>query len=88
MRQFCSEKCRTDYVINGAGDDPEADALYTYQVKCPVSGDPIHPQYWFAANGGFTVYFCTAECREEYSQEPARYRESLARQGIRLRNRS
>jgi len=58
---------------------------YTYQTKCPVSGDTIDAPISATTTGGEEIFFCSAECRDTYLEAPGDYASALWKQGIRLR---
>lgn len=58
---------------------------YTYQTKCPVTGNPIQPRLSATIAGGRTIYFATADAKKAFLGDPAKYVAALNQQGIRVK---
>jgi YHS domain-containing protein len=76
---FCCKGC-----IGKFQKDPEKykAALansYTYQTKCPVSGNAIDPE----AHVG-KIYFCCKGCPKKFFADPAKYAPNLEAQGFKF----
>lgn len=78
---FCCKGCVGKY-----RDDPSryrarlADS-FTYQTKCPVSGERIDPATFTTLKTGQTIYFCCGHCEKKFLNDPAKYSEKLEAQG-------
>lgn len=81
---FCCKNCRGKYVKAPAHYAAKLASSFTYQTKCPVTGDRIVPQAATTAPAGETVFFCCMECPEKFRKDPARYAPKLEEQGYRL----
>lgn len=57
---------------------------YTYQAKCPVSGEEISPSASAALEGGDKVYFCCKRCIKAFEDDPAKFAPKLQEQGFSL----
>lgn len=80
---FCSDECRARYAADPAAYRAALAASYSYQVKCPVSGDPIAVAHSANLQDSYPVYFCSSECRAAFLDDPAAYKDALADQGVR-----
>lgn len=79
---FCTSACRGRHRSN----PPELSSVaarYTYQIKCPVSGNLIDPGHSATMRGGFEVFFCSSACQSRFLDAPTTYAKNLAAQGIR-----
>ncbi|HMQ16893.1 MAG TPA: hypothetical protein PKC49_13055, partial [Phycisphaerae bacterium] len=85
---FCCERCvsKFDSRHNTAADnkrlDVKLEACYTYQTRCPVSGDKIGPKAFTDLPTGQRIYLCCPGCSEKLLKDPAGYAPKLAEQGI------
>lgn len=82
--EFCCKGCIGKYKA-----DPEkyAAALansYTYQTKCPVSGEQIDPAVSVTMASGKKIYFCCKQCIKKFEKNPGEFTANLAKQGIKL----
>ena len=76
---FCCKGCIDKFL---ADPDKYRAALansYTYQVKCPVTGEDIDPQ----ARVG-RIYFCCKSCDKKFSSNIDKYAPNLEAQGYRF----
>lgn len=81
---LCCEHCierfeatPSEFEANVEAQREALNSLSRVQVACPVSGDPIDPTIQIQGSPD-PIYFCSAECRERFSNAPARYREGFA----------
>lgn len=82
--RFCGEDCWEAYRADPGAYAANLAAAFTYQTKCPVSGEPIDPAVRTTVSHGAEVYFCSARCRQSFEEDPAAYWEPLAEQGLRI----
>lgn len=82
---FCCENCKARYESDPAKYAGKLEASYTYQTRCPVSGDEIDPASSIELAGGQRVYFCCGRCGAKLLAEPDKYIERLQRQGYMYR---
>lgn len=57
---------------------------YSYQTKCPVTGNDIDPRTETTLPTGQTIYFCRYDCAEKFMADPAKYAPNLAKQLIKI----
>ena len=79
---FCCQGCVSKYQ-----SDPKkyAAALansYTYQMTCPVMGNPIDPTSYTELADGRKIYYCCDGCEGPLFKNPAKYAKNLASQGL------
>ncbi|MGE0479951.1 MAG: hypothetical protein AB7Q17_05705 [Phycisphaerae bacterium] len=85
---FCCERCvsKFDSRDNTDADNRRLDAkleeCYTYQTRCPVSGDKIDPTAFTDLPTGQRIYLCCSGCGEKLLKQPAKYASKLAEQGV------
>jgi YHS domain-containing protein len=82
--QFCCKKCVEPFTKDAAKYKAKLAASYTYQTKCPISGEPIDPKASAKMPAGETVYFCCTKCAAKMKADPAKYAKSLQKQGYEL----
>jgi len=78
---FCSKDCQAKYEAKPAEYAKNLANSYTYQTKCPISGDDIDPQAFMTTGNGQKIYFCCPKCAKGLTAEPAKYLPKLAEQG-------
>lgn len=85
---FCCKRCVSKFenVDNTEADNKrlnaKLEACYTYQTRCPVSGDKINPTAFTDLPTGQRIYLCCSGCSEKLLKDPAKYAPKLAEQGI------
>ncbi|MEW6251587.1 MAG: hypothetical protein AB1716_13140 [Planctomycetota bacterium] len=79
---FCCPDCPEKFKKDPAAFRGKLAASYTYQVKCPVSGQDIDPAAHTEIQGGNKVYFCCPKCISRFTSEPEKYAENLEKQGV------
>jgi hypothetical protein len=62
---FCCKNCVLKYEYDPKRD-AKLEASYTYQTRCPVSGDPIDPTVSADLGDDLRVYFCCAGDRDAF----------------------
>jgi YHS domain-containing protein len=81
---FCCKNCVAKYEKDPDAYQGKLADSYTYQTRCPVTGNKIDP----AAHGdlptGERIYYCCKACEPKLVKDPARYRDKLAEQGINI----
>jgi len=82
--EFCCKKCIAIYEKDPTKYQAKLAASYTYQTKCPVSGEPIDPSASTKMATGETVYFCCSKCAAKFKAEPAKFAKNLEAQGYPL----
>jgi YHS domain-containing protein len=78
---FCCERCIAKYKKSPEKFAAKLAASYTYQTKCPVSGEAIDPSASMKTTDGKSVYFCCDKCKAKFMKEPAKYSDKLESQG-------
>lgn len=78
---FCCDKCVAKFNKTPAKFAAKLAASYTYQTKCPVSGEAIEPDMSLKTADGKSVYFCCDKCKAKFQKQPAKYVEKLESQG-------
>ena len=81
---FCCKDCIEGYKKEPAKYAGKLAGCYTYQTKCPVSGEEVSPTASLAIDGGPTVYFCCKNCIAKFEADPAQYCPKLAEQGLKV----
>jgi hypothetical protein len=79
---FCCKDCIPKYEKDPAKYRAKLEASYTYQTKCPVSGDKIDPTAFTDLPTRQRIYLCCAGCGEKLLNDPAKYAPKLAEQGV------
>ncbi len=79
---FCCKNCPAKYEKEPAAYKAKLAAAYTYQTKCPVSGEDISPAAYTELPGGGRVYFCCKDCIPKFKADPAKYAPKLEEQGV------
>jgi YHS domain-containing protein len=80
---FCCQYCPPRYLKDPAKYKAKLEASYTYQTRCPVSGEKINPTA-FVDLAGQRIYLCCKGCSEKLTKDPAKYAPKLAEQGVKL----
>jgi len=79
---FCCKGCAKKYKKN---PDEYATSLansFTYQTKCPVTGEEIDPTAFTTAANGMNIYFCCKGCDKKFFKDPKKYAPNLVAQGF------
>lgn len=79
---FCSKECQAKYAEHSGAFNAKLADSYTYQTRCPISGEKIQPNVFTDLNTGQRIYFCCARCSEKLLKDPAKYAPKLEEQGI------
>lgn len=53
------------------------------QTKCPVMGGAVDKSVYLDYEGK-RIYFCCAQCRQDFQKDPAKYLKKLEDQGVTL----
>jgi len=78
----CSKKCGAEIKENPGKYDKALLASYTYQTKCPVSGERIDPTASVKLTSGESIYFCCKGCMKKFEANPTKYTKKLEEQHI------
>jgi len=81
---FCCKDCPAKYQQNPAQYKAKLEAGYTYQTRCPVSGEKIDSTAFVDLATGQRIYLCCPGCGEKLTKDPAKYAASLDEQGVKL----
>lgn len=81
---FCCERCISKYQQDPDKYRAKLEASYTYQTRCPVSGDKIDPTAYVDLPSGERIYLCCPGCGEKLLKEPAKYAPKLSEQGVNI----
>ncbi len=81
---FCSSDCAGKYKESPAKHKAGLLGSYTYQTKCPVTGERIMPVAFVDQPDGNRVYYCCVSCDKQVRKDPAKYAAKLKEQGTYL----
>ena len=81
---FCCKDCISKYEADPQKYAAKLANSYTYQVKCPVSGEKIDPQSFTQLASGQRVYFCCDGCKPKLAANPSKYLAKLEAQGFKF----
>lgn len=79
---FCSKECQAKYAEHPGAFRAKLADSYTYQTRCPISGEMIQPNVFTDLNTGQRIYFCCAGCGDKLLKDPAKYAPKLEEQGV------
>lgn len=68
---FANEEAKAKFTKDRKAYESKLAECFTYQTKCPVSGNPIKPGF-SKEIGGTTVYFCCGACPSKANEETAK----------------
>src|SRR5262245_27393105 len=68
---FANEEAKAKFVKDRKAYESKLAESFTYQTKCPVSGNRINPAF-SKEIGGQTVYFCCGGCPPKANEETAK----------------
>ncbi len=77
----CCKNCAAKYAKAPEKYKAGLASSYTYQTKCPVSGEAISPAAFATMPSGFKIYTCCEKCAEKMQANPSEYWPSLKKQG-------
>ena len=78
---FCCGKCPAQYKEDPAKFKAKLADSYTYQTRCPVSGEEIDPTAFADLPDGNRVYYCCMACDPQVRKDPAKFAMKLEEQG-------
>ena len=78
---FCCAGCKGKFEADPSKYQSKVAASFTYQTKCPISGQPIDPSASVELVNGAKVYACCGTCAGKIKAEPSKYAKKLAAQG-------
>lgn len=81
---FCSKDCQAKYTEHPGAFKAKLADSYTYQTRCPISGEQIQPNAFTDLSTGQRIYFCCASCSDKLLKDPAKYAPKLEGQGIKI----
>lgn len=81
---FCSKGCQAKYTEHPGAFKAKLADSYTYQTRCPISGETIQPNAFTDLSTGQRIYFCCASCGDKLLKDPAKYAPKLEEQGVRI----
>ncbi|GMU84502.1 MAG: hypothetical protein AMXMBFR47_43710 [Planctomycetota bacterium] len=81
---FCSKDCQAKYAEHPGAFKAKLADSYTYQTRCPISGEQIQPNVFTDLGTGQRIYFCCASCGDKLLKDPAKYAPKLAEQGVKI----
>ncbi len=79
---FCCDKCPDAFTKDKDKMGAKLEGCYTYQLKCPVSGEAISGAAFKDLPTGQRVYFCCDKCIDKFMKEPEKYVGKLEEQGV------
>jgi len=81
----CCSKCIEPMKKDFAKYKAKLAGSYTYQTKCPISGEDISPKAFADFSSDQRVYFCCDKCKAKFQGDPAKYAAKLKEQGYDLK---
>lgn len=81
---FCTRDCQAKYADHPGAFRAKLADSYTYQTRCPISGERIQPDAFTDLSSGQRIYFCCASCGDKLLKDPAKYAPKLEEQGVRI----
>lgn len=81
---FCCGDCCAAFAKEPSKYAAGLVGAFTYQVVCPVSGQPIDPAVSFDLGEGQKVYFCCGNCCAAFAKEPAKFADKVKEQGYKF----
>ena len=82
--QFFCDKCPPTFKKSPEKFKANLANSYTYQTKCPISGEPIDRTLSTTLATGETIYTCCGGCAKKIGADPVKYASILENMGIRL----
>ncbi len=79
---FCCAACKPKYEAAPKKYEGKLEASYTYQTRCPVTGEKIDPTAFVDLPTGQRVYFCCPSCEKKLLAAPEKYEKNLEKQGV------
>jgi len=79
---FCCKGCVKKYQRDPAKYASALANSYTYQTKCPVTGEKIDPTAFATTASGTNIYFCCKGCDKKLFEDPDKYAPNLVAQGF------
>ncbi|MDX2198749.1 MAG: hypothetical protein SF069_07230 [Phycisphaerae bacterium] len=79
---FCSKACQAKHAEHPGAFKAKLADSYTYQTRCPISGEKIQPNVFVDLSTGQRIYFCCASCGDKLLKDPAKYAPKLQEQGV------
>ncbi len=79
---FCCPDCIPKFEADPGKFKRALANSYTYQTRCPVSGEPINPEALATLKSGEKIHFCCNKCKKKLLSDPARYASKLEAQGL------
>ncbi len=81
---FCSKECQAKYAEHPGAFKARLADSYTYQTRCPISGEQVQPNVFTDLSTGQRIYFCCASCSDKLLKDPAKYAPKLEEQGVKI----
>jgi YHS domain-containing protein len=81
---FCCKDCIGKFQKEPAKYKGKLEASYTYQTRCPVTGEKIDPAAYTDLATGQRIHWCCPACEKKLLQDPAKYAPQLAEQGVKI----
>ncbi len=78
---FCCPKCIGKFQKDPAKYAKALAASYTYQTKCPITGEEIDPAVFTTLADGRKIYYCCKGCEKKLFGNPVKFLPKLAEQG-------
>ena len=79
---FCCKGCVGKYEADPGKFKTALANGYTYQTKCPVTGEEIDPAASSVLASSQKIYYCCPKCGDKLTADPAKYAPKLAAQGV------
>ena len=81
---FCDAGCADQYKAKAAEYASKLANSYTYQTICPVMKEEIDPAVFVDLPTEQRIYLCCKKCQKRFGENPLKYRDQLASQGVHL----
>lgn len=81
---FCCPKCPAVFQAKPASFKAKLEASFSYQTKCPVSGEKIDPTTFTDLPTGQRIFTCCKDCGPKLTKDLAKYAPKLEAMGIAL----
>ncbi len=79
---FCCKGCVKKYHQDPSKYAAALANSYTYQTKCPVTGEDIDPTTFTTTASGVNIYYCCKGCGKKFFNDPQKYAPALVKQGF------
>lgn len=78
---FCCDGCKGKFSADAGKYEAKLADAYTFQTKCPISGNPIDPSANVELVNGAKIYACCGDCVTKIAASPSSFAKPLKAQG-------